>query len=153
VIVVSDTSPVTALLTVGMAELLPRLFAEVIVPEAVREELLRSHDRLPGWLQVASVTDRERADAYQRFVDAGEAEAIVMARELHADRLLIDERRGRRLAMREGVPVIGLVGVVILARQSGLIPSARALLLRLQDEAGVYLSAEVRENALASVGE
>jgi hypothetical protein len=123
------------------------------MPEAVREELLRSHARLPDWLRIASVTDRRQADAYCRVVDAGEAEAIALARELHADRLLIDERRGRRLAIREGVAVIGLVGVVIFARQRGLIPSARSLLLRLEVEAGVYLSLDVRDTALASVGE
>jgi len=49
-------------------------------------------------------------------VDAGEAEAIELARELHADQLLMDERKGRRLAVQEGIPVIGLLGVVLLAR-------------------------------------
>ncbi len=60
-IVVSDTSPLTALLTVGEAELLPKLFHEVIIPEAVRAELLRSHPSLPGWLRVASVKDTAQA--------------------------------------------------------------------------------------------
>jgi len=46
-IVVSDTSPITALLTVGAEVLLPRLFDEVIIPGAVRAELLRSHPDLP----------------------------------------------------------------------------------------------------------
>ena len=152
-IVVSDTSPITALLTVGEVELLPRLFTQVVIPEAVRHELLRTHPRLPAWLRVALLRDRRRAEAYAREVDSGEAEAIALACEMGADRLLIDERRGRRLAAREGVAVIGLVGVVLLARRGGLIPSARASLLRLEGEAGVYLSAEVRETALRSVGE
>ena len=46
-IVVSDTSPLTALLTVGEADLLTQLFGEVIIPEAVRDELLRNHAPLP----------------------------------------------------------------------------------------------------------
>ena len=54
-IVVSDTSPLTALLTVGEEDLLTRLFDEVVIPEAVRDELLRHHARLPHWLRVASV--------------------------------------------------------------------------------------------------
>ena len=152
-IVVSDTSPVTALLTVGKADLLRTLFSDVVVPEAVRDELKRSHPRLPDWLRVVRVQDRERAEAYRHEVDPGEAEAIALARELGADRLLIDERRGRKLAVREGVSVIGLVGVVLLARSRGLIPSARDLLQRLESEAGVYLTPELRERALASVGE
>lgn len=99
-IVVSDTSPLTALLTVGQAELLPKLFREVVIPDAVRIELLRNHPRLPDWLRVASVKDSAQAERYSRIVDAGEAEAIELARELHADQLLIDERKGRRLAVQ-----------------------------------------------------
>jgi len=66
---------------------------------------------------------------------------------------LIDERKGRRLAQQEGVPVIGLVGVMLLAKTNGLIPSARGLLKRLDQEAGMYLAEDIREQALRSVGE
>lgn len=83
----------------------------------------------------------------------GEAEAIELAKELRADRLLIDERKGRRLAPLEGVPVIGLLGVVLLAKRRQLIPSARALLQRLETEAGMYLSEDIRNAALRTVGE
>ena len=65
-IVVSDTSPLTALLTVGEAELLPKLFHEVIIPEAVRGELLRSHP--PGWLRVEGVKDTAQvSDSHMVF--------------------------------------------------------------------------------------
>ncbi|HXP63363.1 MAG TPA: DUF3368 domain-containing protein [Dongiaceae bacterium] len=152
-IVVSDTSPLTALLTVGEAGILVDLFREVLIPEAVRDELLRSHPSLPAWLRVAAVKDRTQTSRYAQIVDAGEAEAIELARELHADRLLIDERKGRKLAVKEGVPVIGLVGVVLLAKRQRLIPSARALLQRLDQEAGMYLSQNIKEEALKTVGE
>ena len=49
-IVVSDTSPITSLLQVGVENLLPDLFGQVIIPEAVRDELLKFHPSLPGWL-------------------------------------------------------------------------------------------------------
>ena len=51
-IVVSDTSPLTALLTVGKAEILSQLFGDVIIPEEVRDELARSHSSLPNWIRV-----------------------------------------------------------------------------------------------------
>ena len=54
-IVVSDTSALTALLTVGQEGLLPQLFTEVVIPEAVQNELLRNHALLPVWLRVAKV--------------------------------------------------------------------------------------------------
>ena len=87
------------------------------------------------------------------LLTVGEAEAIELARELHADRLLIDERKGRKLAVAEGVAVIGLLGVVLLAKRRQIISSARVLLQRLEDEAGMYLSEEIRNAALMMVGE
>jgi uncharacterized protein len=86
-------------------------------------------------------------------LNAGEAEAIVLAKEISADRLLIDERKGRRLAQAEGVRVIGLVGVVLLAKRKGLIPNARELIERLVNEAGVYLDPELINSALQTLGE
>ena len=152
-IVVSDTSPLTALLTVNRSDVLPQLFAEVVVPRAVWDELRRSHADLPAWLKVREVTDAQETARLANLLDQGEAEAIELAKELRADLLLIDERKGRRLAAEEGVPVIGLLGVVLLAKRRGLIPSARALMEALRTEAGAYLSDELLDMALRSVGE
>jgi predicted nucleic acid-binding protein len=152
-IIVSDTSPLTALLSVGEDRLLTSIFDEVVIPVAVRNELLRKHARLPDWLRVAIVQDTAQVGKYSELVDAGEAEAIELALELHADRVLMDERKGRKLAVQEGVAVIGLLGVVLLARRKGLIPSARTLLERLEREGGMYLAPEIRETALKTVGE
>jgi predicted nucleic acid-binding protein len=152
-IVVSDTSPLTALLTVNRSDVLPQLFAEVVVPRAVWDELRRSHVDLPAWLKVREVTDAQETARLANLLDQGEAEAIELAKELRADLLLIDERKGRRLAAEEGVPVIGLLGVVLLAKRRGLIPSARALMEALRTEAGADLSDELLDMALRSVGE
>jgi len=152
-IVVSDTSPVTALLAVGKTELLKQLFGEVIIPSAVEIELLRTHTKLPAWLRVQPLQNFAKANLYARSVDRGEAEAIALAEELHADHLLIDERKGRRLAQQQGLPVVGLLGVVLLARRAKLISSARELLEELDREAGIYLTDELKEAALKTVGE
>lgn len=156
-IVVSNTSPLSALLAIGAADLLTQLFGEVVVPTAVHDELNRSHPHLPPWLRVESVKNLDQVIQFARIVDRGEAEAIALAKELRADLLLMDERKGRRLAAREGIPVIGLLGVVLLARRKQLIPSARTLprtlLQRLQDEAGMYLAEPIKEAALRTVGE
>ena len=152
-IVVSDTSPLTALLTIGEADLLPKLFTEVVIPRAVRDELLRSHASLPAWVRIELVHDASETVRLSEVVDAGEAEAIELAKELKADWLLIDERKGRRLAIQEGLRVIGLLGVLLLAKRRQVIASARMLLHRLENEAGIYLAEGVREEALKSVGE
>jgi uncharacterized protein len=97
--------------------------------------------------------DVARARLYAQSVDRGEAEAIALAEELHADHLLIDERKGRRLAQQQRVPVVGLLGVVLMAKRVGIIPSARNLLNRLDQEAGVYWADGLKEMALKTVGE
>lgn len=152
-IVVSDTSPLTALLTVGEVNILQKLFHEVVIPEAVQRELKRGHQQLPHWIRVQSVSDHAKVIRFAQSVDLGEAEAITLATELHADHLLIDERKGRRLALQERLPIVGLLGVVLMAKNCSLIVSARQLLDRLDNEAGIYLSNEIREKALKTVGE
>jgi uncharacterized protein len=94
-----------------------------------------------------------QAEKYALTVDIGEAEAIELAVELRADRLLIDERKGRRLAAQEGIPVIGLLGVVLLSRRQNLISSARILIDRIEQEAGMYLDRNLKEAALKTVNE
>lgn len=104
-------------------------------------------------VECPSAAKCRKANLYARSVDRGEAEAIALAEELHADHLLIDERKGRRLAQQQGLPVVGLLGVVLLARRAQLIPSARTLLEKLDDEAGIYLTDELKAAALKTVGE
>ena len=110
------------------------------MPEYIQQkaELISAHFLLP---------------AGARIVDMGEAEAIELALELDADRLLIDERKGRRLASKEGIPVIGLLGVVLLSRRRNFIPSARILLDQIEREAGMYLDRSLKESALKAVDE
>ena len=119
----------------------------------MRDELLRYHASLPAWLRAKAVKDTAEAVRLAQTVDVGEAEAIALAKELQADLLLIDERKGRRLAVQEQVPVIGLLGVVLLAKRRALTRSARALLQRLERDAGIYISEHIRDQALKSVGE
>jgi predicted nucleic acid-binding protein len=142
-----------ALITIGKLDLLAELFGEVIIPSAVEMELRAEHSTLPAALRVKNVTDLKAVSVYRALVDPGEAEAIQLAKELSADRLLMDDAKGRSVAASEGLPVVGLVGVVLLAKRSGLIGSARETLDRLRMEAGAYFSDDLVASALKSVGE
>jgi predicted nucleic acid-binding protein len=153
VIVVSDTSPITALLTIQQIDLLYQLYGEVKVPPAVAEELLAYHAGIPEFIQTLPVASCPLLDQLNRQLDQGEAEAIVLAKEIHADLLLIDEALGREAARHEHLPVIGLMGVLLIAKKKGLVSSLSSLIERLESEAGFYLSRQVKGRVLAAAGE
>jgi predicted nucleic acid-binding protein len=114
-IVVSDTSPVRALDCLRQLDLLSRLFDSVLVPPAVRDELLRPRKRfrpvrledIPGAV-LRTPSDTTRVAELLGRLQAGEAEAIALAAELGAD-LLIDEMAGRRIASEMGLRITGVV--------------------------------------------
>jgi uncharacterized protein len=90
----------------------------------VLAELQGSFTSLPLFLQIRTVQNVAEVAIFTQFVDAGEAEAIQLAKELRADRLLIDDFKGRQLAAREGVKVIGVLGILLLAKEKRLITAA-----------------------------
>ena len=133
-LVVADTSPIFYLLSIGQIELLPRLFETVFVPDAVHGEL--SHptapamlrqwlDENPAWLKVVSIELID--DTALWTLGAGEQAAITLASSLHADLILIDERKGTAAALRKGLNVTGTLGILRLAARSKLIDIADAL--------------------------
>jgi predicted nucleic acid-binding protein len=118
-IVVADTSPINYLILIKEIDILPKMYGSVVVPQTVREELVRASapqlvrswvDHLPIWLEVRSPV--AVPDSSLAKLDAGERDAITLAIELHADQLIVDDREGRREAERRGIPVIGTLGVL-----------------------------------------
>ena len=152
-IVVSDTSCITNLITIGAVDLLSSLFGEVIIPPAVERELRRTHPAMPGFIQVRVPADRAFIENLWRQLDQGEAEAIALAKELRADRLLIDEKDGRSIARREGLAIIGVLGILLLARRGNLIPSVKDALMRLEHDAGFFIDDVVKASVLHEAGE
>ena len=152
-LVVSDTSPITSLLAIGRFDIIETLYRTVIVPSAVAGELRACHEELPGCIQSRIPSDTAAVALLRSELDQGEAEAIVLARELHAELLLMDETLGRARARQEHVPVMGLVGVLLVARRVGLIHSMRATLDQLESKAGFCLSRDVVRLAVAQAGE
>ncbi len=152
-IVVSDTSAITSLFQVGRINLLADMFTTALVPPAVEKELRVLHEHLPAFIQVRAVKEMATVLRLCREIHRGEAEAIVLAKETSADVLLIDEMAGRTVARREGVDIIGLVGVCITAKRAGLLPEIGPLLDALEQQAQFRISPSLKAQALRSVGE
>ncbi len=131
--VVSNTTPLITLAGVGLLDLLPALYQAVQIPEAVYAEYQAGRLRHPGspdldtlpWLTVHAAPPDP---AIPETLDAGEAEAIALARASHAHLILLDERRGRAVATRLGLPVTGSLSVLLLAKQRELVPLVAPIL-------------------------
>lgn len=152
---VSDAGPLIRLSWLDQLELLARLFDEVLVPGAVREEVLRAG---PGVLGIASlhtaftagqvrvreVIDTAAAATLTATLHRGEAEAIVLMREEQADLLLLDDRLARDEAERRGLPIAGTIGLLRRARERGFIGAVVPLVEELRRR-GFWVSAGLLE--------
>jgi len=152
VITVSDTTAVTTLLKVGRVDLLTGLFGSVLIPPAVEHELQQHHAVIPSCCVVRRVADSERLNRLLTQADPGEAEAICLAVESDADLLLIDDKKGRRLATAEGVRCLGLPALVLAARQRRLIPSVSEFLDVMERKGNYGLSTRAKAELLRMAG-
>ena len=152
-LVVCDTSPLSALIDIKRAELLRDIFKEVVIPVAVRDELLARHDELPDWLDVRDDPPFPPTTLTNTKLGHGETAAISLALELHADIVLIDERRGRREAERLGLTVTGVLGVVLLAKRRGLVSKIAPLIDDLRQRARCWFDNDLVAEVLRTAGE
>lgn len=160
-IVVSDASPIISLSAVGRLDLLAQLYERVIVPTSVHEEITAAEPDRPGvkelraaeWLSMVLPKDRVLVRALEGELDGGEAEAIALAIEVGADLLIVDERRGREVARRMGVKVIGVLGILIEAKTRRLLPAVEPILEALLTKSGFRISQSLYRRVLEASDE
>jgi predicted nucleic acid-binding protein len=159
-VVIADAGPIIALSIVGQLDLLGVLFGTVLVPEAVYGEVVVQGKGRPGAIELARASWIERVtvspppDALlAEELGPGEAEAIALGVRRSADVLLIDERKGRRIAtLAYHLRVKGTAGVLVLGKQRGLVPSVRPLLEAMR-AGGYYVAESLIDLAARQVGE
>jgi predicted nucleic acid-binding protein len=161
VIIVSDTSPINNLAAINHLHILHQLYGTVLIPEAVYRELTDPNFPVAGatevqtfdWIQTRSVSDRTLVKALNNELDIGEAEAIALAVEMQADQVLIDERRGRRVASRLNLRYTGILGILVEAKSKGLIAEVKPRLDALINEAGFWVAEPLYNSVLQLVNE
>jgi hypothetical protein len=160
-IVISNTSPLINLARIRKIHLLRQLYTEVLIPKAVWQETVVDGAGQAGaeeiqtadWIKVHEVANQPLVTVLRQDLDAGEAEAIVLAVEKNAELLLMDERLGRETAARLGLRVVGLVGVFIAAKEQGLIDKIKPELDALRNIAGFYLDDTLYQRVLRDQSE
>ena len=133
-IVVSNTTPLIGMASIQRFDLLRRIFGELLIAQAVYDEAVVAGREVggakrevlaAGWIKTVRVKDRLAVDVLLDELDLGEAETIVLARELAADWVLMDEKKGRRKLTQLGLQKIGTIGILLKAKQVGLITELR----------------------------
>jgi predicted nucleic acid-binding protein len=129
-LVVADTSPLNYLVWIEVADILPRLYGQVIIPPEVLAELLAADaplpvrawaNALPHWIEVQTPDAALRDDPRWQSLDEGERAAIALATTHHPSLLLIDERAGSAIARGLGLSITGTLGVLDEAARQRLI--------------------------------
>lgn len=160
-IIVSDTSVLSALLSLEMLSLLPEIYEEVVIPQKVKDELDRlsdfGYDLAPidnaSWLTIMSPSNKVLEESLFSVLDKGEASAIALSKEIQPDFLAIDEKEGRSIAISMGIPVIGLLGILLIAKKSALIPKIKPLLNDLREKAGFLIDDNLYQKVLNEANE
>jgi predicted nucleic acid-binding protein len=156
--IITNNTPLVALWTLGHLPLLHDLFGEVWVPEAVCAEFMAVEPALrqetlasSPWIRCITLQNPHRVAVFIGL-DQGEAEVLALA-EAYPPRLVImDELRGRRYAQRLGLPLTGTLGVLLLAKERGLIPALAPLVETLVAK-GLYLAPDLVTRVLTLAGE
>jgi predicted nucleic acid-binding protein len=156
-ILVADCSALIALAVCDGLSLLERLFDSVVVPETVYNEAIRPDKKQAQALKIflqgkVRQVDLQSYVFLDAFADAGETEAMLLYKQLNADKLLIDDRRGRKVAKINRISTIGSLGVLLSAKEKGLVTEV-APLLRQIEQSDIYLSADLIATVLELAGE
>jgi predicted nucleic acid-binding protein len=162
IIIISDTTPLSELEKIGKLSLLGAVFGRVIIPDEVANELATASFSIldaaailsQNWIELRPVTNQQKVLNLMKTtnLDLGECAAITLAEELQADRLILDDLAARKEAQRRGLAVIGTVGILLIAKQQGLIPSIKNVLDELIAN-GTRISQKLYQQALTYGGE
>jgi hypothetical protein len=157
-VVIADTSPLQYLFQVGLVDVLRALFETVQVPGAVQDELRTGRKRgfdVPDpadypWMAIRTTTS---APSLERFeLDAGEQAVLSLALEMGASLVLLDDAAAREVANELGVPTTGTLGVLLLAKEQGIITAVAPVLEDL-GRRGFRVTSGVRRQILQLAGE
>lgn len=147
--VISNTSPIFYLHRLGLLYLLQKLYAHIVIPEAVVEELRAGKEQgedVPhiadySWLQVRSVNTPELVSLITDL-GSGEAQVLTLAMENPRSLVLLDDRLARDIAGARNIRVTGTAGILLNAKQKGHIEAVEPF-LRMLAQLGFRLSSDV----------
>jgi predicted nucleic acid-binding protein len=158
--VVVNTTPLIALSHVGHMDILRKMYGEILIPEAVYRELSAKPesickvavDNSRDWILVKEIQNQMAKSMYKTQLHEGEVEVMILAKEIGADIVIIDDANAKKHAKYLELPVTGTLGVLIKAKQNGYIDELKPILNRMIEN-GIYISQDLVERCLRQSGE
>jgi len=157
-LVVSDTSTITNLVKVERLDLLKHLFNEVIIPQKVYDELTNYELNIDiiknsNWIKVKKVTPSKTLEELKTILDEGEAEAIILAKDIQASYLIIDELKGRKIAEQIGLKITGLIGILLKCKEKGIVTNVKTILDQLINDFSFRIRPTLYQQILSKANE
>lgn len=154
--VVSNTTPLIALADIGQLDLLRQLYEEIYVPIAVMNEIESEPARTlvdnAPWIKKLSITATDQKALFRSRLHAGEVEAIILAGEIGADLMIMDDNAAKKTAKYLGLNVTGSLGILVKAKKMGYIEKVSTLMDKLIED-GLYIDQKTRQMVLALADE
>ena len=158
-IVVSNSGPLIALSKLGLLSLLQKIFGKIILPEEVWKEVVEKGKGKAGsdiiakaeWIEVRKIEELS-IEVLCKEIERGEAEAIVLAKRINADLLLIDEKIPREIAKSIGLNVVGVLGLIYEAISRGIVKRDFVKITEDMRRHGIWISDEVSEEVKRKFG-
>ncbi|MBN1558799.1 DUF3368 domain-containing protein [candidate division KSB1 bacterium] len=156
-IVVSNTTPIISLASIRKIEILKSLFGEILIPQAVYDEIKAKesygYEEIDlAFINVKKVKGQLYKDLLLSQLDLGETETILLAKELKADYVLIDENLAYKIAKNSGLDAIRTLSILLIAKEKGIIDTIKPLLDEMISK-GRWYSHKVYDSFLKKIGE
>lgn len=154
--VVANTTPLIALADIGKLDLLHQIYNEILIPQAVLDEVIsepaKTLVKSAEWIKVFDISNPDQKSSFSTRLHSGEIEVILLAQEKDADLLIMDDNAAKKTAKYLGLNVTGTLGVVIKAKQEGLIDSVKEVIDQLILD-GLFIDERLIHRVLESAGE
>jgi predicted nucleic acid-binding protein len=147
--IISDTSCFIVLSKTGQLDLLHKLFGSILTTPEIAEEF---GEELPNWVEIVAVKDEYKHRLFETQIDKGEASAMALALETKNALLIIDDYKARKLAHTLNLHYTGTIGIIILAKQKGIIESIKPALAKIKNT-NFRISADLELHALMQANE
>jgi len=147
--IISDTSCIIIFSKIDALEILFKTYSEIIITPEVAKEYGK---KLPDWIKIIAAKNKEKQKEFEELVDLGEASAIALAVELPESILIIDDKRGRRLAHKLKLDITGTLGTLLKAKNQKIIPEIKPYIDKLR-QINYRITKVIEEEVLRKAGE